>query len=64
MATDERLPIEGIQSKPYRLYRVHNREIIEQVSEADTLEEIRAVRRRGDWSYAIYYKGKRIEGAR
>jgi hypothetical protein len=56
------LKIEGQPTKNYRLYRINQYgEIVSVVAEADTLEEIDALRkRRQDWRYIIHHNRKAL----
>ena len=56
------MKIEGQPTKAYRLYRINQYgEIVSVVAEADTLEEIDALRkRRQDWRYVIHLNRKAL----
>ena len=60
-ATDD-LKVEGAPPKLFRLWHVTGQnEFVAVVAEADTLEEIRKVRRRLDWRYQTTRNGMAID---
>ena len=61
MATDE-LKTASEPAKPYVLYWVGpNDEIIECIAAGNSVEDLfKAHRRRLNWKYAVYYRGKQI----
>jgi hypothetical protein len=62
MSAKELGKIEGEPMKPFHLWRVDlEGNQIERVGEYDTLEKMRAVRRRLDWRYAEYQGRSKIE---
>ncbi len=53
--------IEGEPMKPFQLWRVDKEgNQIERIGEYDTLDEMRAERRRLDWHYAEYKGRKKL----
>ena len=62
MTVNEDMEAEGAFSKPYRLWHAEGQsEFVAVVAEADSLEEIRNVRRRRDWRYQITRNGMPID---
>jgi hypothetical protein len=60
MTVNENIEIEGALSKPFRLWHADGQsEFVALIVEADSLEEINRVRRRGDWRYQITRNGVR-----
>jgi hypothetical protein len=59
----KRLTVEGQPSKPWVLWRVSSIDgrQIERVAKGDTREELSKAKRRLDWSYKIYHKGKPVD---
>jgi hypothetical protein len=62
VAINEDMQAAGALSKPYRLWHADGRsEFVAVVAEADTLEELRRVRRRPDWRYQITHNGMPVD---
>jgi hypothetical protein len=62
MTVNENMEIEGALSKPFRLWHANGQsEFVALIAEADSLEEINRVRRRGDWRYQITRNGMPVD---